>query len=291
MSTSVLGTFLLLLTGWVSILVQLIADRAARFDARTRMEAKAEQRHREAEAMALHNAQLSAEVRAGGARLQALSRQLMEAQEAERRRIARELHDEAGQLLASVHLALEEAMAGLPPLFRMRFHPVRSHLEAIEAQLRRLSHELRPTILDDLGLLPALQFLVAGVAARTGLRICVDSVIDGRLAPALETALYRTIQEGLTNIVKHAAATHVQLQLWREARMICGRLHDDGVGFAVDQVMGRKEPRGLGLLGIQERLEAVGGTLQITSVPGQGTTLCLMLPSGPEEGSSGAWCP
>src|SRR5439155_9178007 len=135
-----------------------------------------------------------------------LSRQLLEAQAAERRRIARELHDEAGQLLAAVHLALEEAVTGLPPQFREHFHQVRSHLDAIETQLRRLAHELRPTILDDLGLLPALQFLGQGVAARTGLCIRVDSAIAERLAPAVETALYRIMQEGMTNITKHAAA-------------------------------------------------------------------------------------
>src|SRR5204863_2798614 len=110
-------------------------------------------------ATALANAQLYTAVRAGRARLQDLSRQLLDAQEAERRRIAHELHDEAGQLLASVHLALEATVIGLPPPFRHGFHQVRSQLDAMETQLRRLSHELRPTLLDDLGLLPALQFL------------------------------------------------------------------------------------------------------------------------------------
>jgi signal transduction histidine kinase/integral membrane sensor domain MASE1 len=238
-------------------------------------------------ATALGNAQLYSEVQAGRERLQVLSRQLLEAQEAERRRIARELHDEAGQLLASVHLALEAAVAGLPPPFQARFHPVRGHLDVIETQLRRLSHDLRPTILDDLGLLPALQLLVDGVARRTGLRIRLDSTIDGRLAPAAETALYRVMQEGLTNITKHAAATRVHLQLWRDAGMIRGRLQDDGVGFAVDQVLGRRGLRGLGLLGIQERLEAVGGTLQITSAPGKGTTLDISLPVQPAGVSAG----
>ena len=237
---------------------------------------------------ALANAQLYAEVQAARERLQGLSRQLLEAQEAERRRIAHELHDEAGQLLVFVHLALEAAVTGLPPQFRECFHPVRDHLDAIEAQLRRLSHELRPTILDDLGLLPALQFLAEGVAARTGLCIRVDSAIEGRLAPHVETALYRIMQEGITNITKHAAATHVQLQLRRDARMVHGLLQDDGVGFAVDRIMNPEGSRGLGLLGIQERLGALGGTLQITSAPGQGTTLQITVPVEPWEASSEA---
>jgi GAF domain-containing protein/CHASE1-domain containing sensor protein len=230
-------------------------------------------------ATAFANAQLYTGVQAGQGRLQDLSRQLLEAQEAERRRIAHELHDEAGQLLASVHLALESTISGLPPHFRVGFHQVRSHLDAIETQLRRLAHELRPTILDDLGLLPALQSLAQRVAERTRLCIRVDSTLAGRLAPAVETALYRIMQEGLTNITRHAAATHVDLQLWRDDECVHGRLHDDGVGFEVEHVMGQTGARGLGLLGIRERLEALGGTLQIISAPGQGTTLQITLPA------------
>ena len=230
-------------------------------------------------ATAFANAQIYTAVQTGQGRLQDLSRQLLEAQEAERRRIAHELHDEAGQLLASVHLALETTIIGLPPQFREGFHQVRSHLDAIETQLRRLAHELRPTILDDLGLLPALRGLAQRVAERTGLCIHMDSALEGRLAPAVETALYRIMQEGLTNITKHAAATHVDLQLWRDDERVHGLLRDDGMGFVVAHVMGQTGPRGLGLLGIQERLEALGGTLQISSAPGQSTTLQITLPA------------
>jgi signal transduction histidine kinase len=239
-------------------------------------------------ATAFANAQLYTEVQTGQARLQDLSRKLLEAQEAERRRIAHELHDEAGQLLASVHLALEATVTGLPPHLREGFHLVRSQLDAIETQLRRLAHELRPTILDDLGLLPALQGLTQRVAERTGLCIHMDSAIEGRLAPAVETALYRIMQEGLTNIAKHAAATHVDLQLWCDNGRVHGLLHDDGVGFVVAQVVDRTGLQGLGLLGIQERLEALGGTLQIISAPGQGTTLQITLPVDPGAACLGA---
>jgi len=86
------------------------------------------------------------------------------------------------------------------------------------------------------------------------------------------------MQEGLTNITKHAAATHVDLQLWQDGEGVHGLLRDDGVGFVVEHVLGQTGPRGLGLLGIQERLEALGGTLQISSAPGQGTTLQITLP-------------
>jgi DNA-binding CsgD family transcriptional regulator len=93
----------------------------------------------------------------------------------------------------------------------------------------------------------------------------------------VETVLYRVLLEGITNITKHAAATHVQLHLWQDARTVHARLHD-GVGFAVDQVVGGNASRGLGLLGIRERLDALGGTLRITSVPGRGTTLQIAMP-------------
>jgi signal transduction histidine kinase/CHASE1-domain containing sensor protein len=242
-------------------------------------------------ATALANAQLYTAVQTGQARLQDLSRKLLEVQEAERRRIARELHDEAGQLLASVHLALEATISGLPPHLREGFHQVRSHLNAIETQLRGLAHELRPTILDDLGLLPALRSLVQRVVERTGLCIRVDSALTERLAPAVETALYRIMQEGLTNITKHAAATHVDLQLWRDDERVHGLLRDDGVGFVVEHVLGHTERRGLGLLGIQERLEALGGTLQIISAPGQGTTLQITLPAPAPEPTTGGALP
>jgi signal transduction histidine kinase len=227
---------------------------------------------------ALTNAQLYTEVEAGQMRLQDLSRKLLEVQEAERRRLAHELHDEAGQLLAAVHLALEATIVRLPPKFREGFHQVRNHLNAIETQLRCLAHELRPTILDDLGLLPALQGLARRVAERMKLRVRVDSALADRLAPAVETALYRIMQEGLTNISKHAAATHVDIELWQDDKCVHGLLRDNGVGFAVEQVMAPTGPRGLGLLGIQERVQALRGTLQITSAPGQGTTLQITLP-------------
>jgi signal transduction histidine kinase len=228
---------------------------------------------------ALANAQLYAEVQASQIRLQDLSRQLLEVQEAERRRIAHELHDEAGQLLAAVHLCLETTIIGLPPQFREGFDQVRGHLDAIETQLRGLAHELRPTILDDLGLLPALQGLTHRVAERAGLCIHVNNALTGRLTPAVETALYRIMQEGLTNITKHAVATQVDLQLWQDDKHVHGLLRDDGVGFTVEQVMGQSGPRGLGLLGMQERVQALRGTLQITSAPGQGTILQITLPA------------
>jgi signal transduction histidine kinase len=112
--------------------------------------------------------------------------------------------------------------------------------------------------------------------------------IAGRLVPAVETALYRIMQEGVTNITKHAAATHVDLWLWRDGESVHGLLHDDGAGFVVEHAMNQTGSRGLGLLGIQERLEALGGTLQIISAPGRGTTLQITLPAAaPDQVADG----
>ncbi len=211
-------------------------------------------------------------------RLRALSVANLKAREDEARRIARELHDAAGQLLVSVHVALQELMLDVPPAYHARFADVEKLLKQVEDHLRRISHELRPTILDDLGLKPALEFLARGVSARTGIRITVDSSTGGRLPPLVETALYRIAQEALTNVAKHAKATSVRIELERGGQGFRYVIRDDGCGFDVSGVLGRQGQRGLGILGIQERLEALGGTLEIISAPGAGTELRITIP-------------
>lgn len=203
---------------------------------------------------------------------------LNERLEEEAKRIAHALHDEAGQFLACVHIALEEVGRELPPPSRERLREVRTLLEQIEDHLRRLSHELRPTILDDLGLLPALEFLAEGISKRTGLPVLVEGPRDGRLPSSIETALYRVVQEALTNVVKHAEATRASVQIQRDAGMISCSIRDDGVGFDVPALMARKGERGLGLLGIRERLAVLGGTLQIDSQLGRGTGMFIAIP-------------
>jgi PAS domain S-box-containing protein len=205
-------------------------------------------------------------------------RRLNEAQEDVARRIAHALHDEAGQVLASVYLAVAEVARELSSPARERLARISQLLDQVDEQLRRLSHELRPTILDDLGLLPALEFLVEGVAKRTGLAITAKGPTDGRLPPPVETALYRVVQEALTNVTKHAQAQNVMIELRREDRTISVSIHDDGIGFEVPAVLAKRGQRGLGLIGIRERLHALGGTLQIDSQPGQGTELIVAVP-------------
>lgn len=156
---------------------------------------------------------------------------------------------------------------------------MRRRLDEAQEQLRQLSHELRSPILDDLGLEPALNFLAQGFAARTGLEITVEGSIGGRLSPAIETTLYRCVQEALTNVAKHAEATRVWIELKQQPGQLACIVRDDGIGFDVRAIRVLQGESGIGLLTIRERLAEVGGSLEITSVPQQGTRLSFMAPS------------
>jgi signal transduction histidine kinase len=207
-------------------------------------------------------------------------RRLDEKLEEEAKRIAHALHDEAGQFLACVHIALEEIARDLPPRSRQQIQEVRGLLDKVEGQLRRLSHELRPTILDDLGLLPALEFLADGVSKRAGLPISLEGRRDGRLPAAIETAFYRVVQEALNNATKHAQAKRAWVRIQRESGVVRCSIKDDGVGFDVTAMTAKKGQAGLGLLGIRERIAVLGGTLQIHSEPGRGTEMVITVPLG-----------
>jgi signal transduction histidine kinase len=202
-------------------------------------------------------------------------RQLNETLENEIQRIAHTVHDEAGQLLVAARLTMAGVAHDLTPSLQGRLQEVSAILDQAEKHLRRLSHELRPTILDDLGLVPAVQFLTDGISKRSGLSIGIRSSLNVRYAPNIETALYRIIQEALTNVTKHAQARNVEIQLTRVARSLHCRIRDDGIGF---DVLARGGQKGLGLVGIRERLNAVGGSLHIDSEPGRGTELLVKIP-------------
>jgi len=205
-------------------------------------------------------------------------RRLNEKLEEEAKRIAHSIHDEAGQFLACVHIALEEVARELPPNCRKHLEEIRQLLNQVEGQLRRLSHELRPTILDDLGLLPALEFLAEGVSKRSGVPIAVEGERRGRLTPSIETALYRAVQEALNNATKHAQAKSVTVRISRGEKSVYCSVRDDGGGFDTLAVLARKGNRGLGLLGMRERVAVLGGTLQIKSELGQGTEIIITVP-------------
>lgn len=206
-------------------------------------------------------------------------RNLYEGVEAEVRRIAHALHDEAGQLLASVYLALRELEADLTPDAQKGIAKIDALLGQVEKELRRLSHELRPTVLDDLGLVPALQYLANSVSLRTGLSVTVECDEGPPLPLVIETTVYRIVQESLTNAIKHARASQVAIGLSRGAKALRCVIRDNGRGFDVPAVLARRgTERGLGLPGILERVAALGGALHIGSSAGAGTQLDITIP-------------
>lgn len=210
-------------------------------------------------------------------------RQLNETLEEEIKRIAYGVHDEAGQLLVAVHLALAEVARELPEHQKAQLGRVEELLNQVEKQLRRYSHELRPTILDDLGWIPAIRFLADGVSKRASVAIEIKTTVSGRLAGPTEIALYRVVQEALTNATKHAKARRIWIRIGRKNGQLSCSIEDDGQGFDVRAVQADRQQRGLGLTGMQERLNAIGGRLSIDSVPGRGTRLLIQLPT---EGSN-----
>jgi two-component system, NarL family, sensor histidine kinase DevS len=199
------------------------------------------------------------------------------AQELERRRLARELHDETGQALTSILLGLR----GLEDVkdeatLKAAVGEVRELVRSTLQDVRRLAVELRPKALDDFGLVAALERLTESFAEQTGMTIEFVPNLpgDGRFAPEVETALYRLVQESLTNIVKHARAKSVSIVLTRRPDSVSVIVEDDGVGFEP----GRETGDGIGLIGMRERVGLFGGRVVIESRPGAGTTVVADVP-------------
>jgi signal transduction histidine kinase len=215
--------------------------------------------------------------------LRRYAERLMEAQESERRHIARELHDEIGQALTAVKMNLQAAqrLTDEPTLLSYQ----KDCIDAVERtlhQVRSLSLDLLPSVLDDLGLEPALRWLVARQARQTGLSIqlSVDS-LDGRLPPTLEIACFRVAQEALTNTIRHAQAKQVEVELRRQGEEVQLVVRDDGVGFDVQAALDRAtQGKSLGLLGMRERVSLAGGQIEIMSVPGSGSEIWARFPVG-----------
>jgi len=215
--------------------------------------------------------------------LQMFSRQLIEAQEDERRRIARELHDQIGQILTAVKMNLHTVQR-----FNLAAEAgsyVKDNIEAVDEALRLvrdLSIDLRPPVLDDLGLVTALGWYVDRYTQRTGLVVDVVAELpdpNERFSRELETACFRIAQEALTNVVRHASASKVALQVTRTAKTLTLVVKDNGVGFDLKSLR-KRSPRAatLGLVSMQERAHAAGGTLEIESVPSRGTRIRFIVP-------------
>ena len=203
-------------------------------------------------------------------------RRVVAAQELERMRLARELHDETGQALTSILLGLKELEdAGNAADVRSATTRLRELVVTTLQDVRRLAVELRPKALDDFGLVPALEHLVETFQEQTGIEVMMEPRLGPeRLPSEIETALYRIIQEALTNVVKHAQAERVSIVLSQRGGTVSAVFEDDGRGFAVDET--RED--GLGLLGMRERLALLDGRLVVESSAGGGTTLVAEVP-------------
>lgn len=234
--------------------------------------------------IAIENATLYQAVTKHMERLQTLSSAIVNIQEEERRRIAQELHDEAGQVLTGIKMNLEWVEKELNPAetaIKERIEAVKTQVGKIMEELRRLSYDLRPAILDELGLVPTLRWYIEEYNKRTRTAVHLQtSGLQKRLSAKTEILLYRIIQEALTNVAKHAEAESVVLSLEKKDVHVHLYITDDGKGFEVKRYfssspMGR---RGLGILGMKERVELAGGTFFIDSDPGQGTRISIKVP-------------
>jgi light-regulated signal transduction histidine kinase (bacteriophytochrome) len=216
------------------------------------------------------------------AELSQVLRRTVEDQEAERQRIARELHDTLGQSLTLLQLGLDGIGRAKPvgADLQQRVASLKTMAKDAGRDIDRLAWEIRPTALDDLGLQTAIRNLLQTWSARASVAFDLHLTLnDRRLPRPVETTLYRVLQEALTNVVRHAEATRVGVILGVQEEFVTMIIEDDGKGFETEEAgAGRGPARRLGLLGMRERLTLVGGTLEIESNPGQGTTLFVRAP-------------
>jgi signal transduction histidine kinase len=209
--------------------------------------------------------------------------------EGETRRIAHEIHDTAGQLLVSVYMELQRLAAAGPADAAPCLSQVTALLDQVQSHLRRFAHELRPTILDDLGLLPALEALGQSVSSRTGIAVSVEGNTEGRLLPAIEIALYRTVQEALNNTTKHSRAARAEVRVERRRGEVRCTVTDDGIGFAAGASTDRQ--RGLGLIGLRERLAPLGGSIRWGSLAqARGAVIVATIPLETSHAASSPRC-
>jgi signal transduction histidine kinase len=220
------------------------------------------------------------EIAVARAELKQLSARLVEAQEEERRSISRELHDEVGQSLTGVLVEManlsHRIRAGDLAAVEAKANELKKLVEDAVGVVRNMALLLRPSMLDDLGLVPALQWQAREVSKRTGVRVRVAAEgVSEDLPEEHKTCIYRIVQEALHNCVQHAGAHIVKVTVRQEADRILLEIHDDGKGFNA------REERGMGLLGIQERVSYLGGTFLVESSPGKGALLSVALPVRP----------
>jgi len=215
--------------------------------------------------------------------LRLLSRRLLSVQEEERKRISRELHDLIAQTLTGINLQLSmlrsKADSDLKE-FNEKIDRTQRLVEKSVDIVHRFARDLRPAVLDDLGLIPALQTYLKSFMEDTGIRVTLTAFADvEKLDNAGRTVLYRVAQEALVNVAKHAKASRTEVRIHQRHESVCMEIHDNGKGFQVDDgVFFGKQSKRLGLLGMRERVEMVGGKFCVKSAPGKETTVCVDIP-------------
>jgi signal transduction histidine kinase len=214
-------------------------------------------------------------------RLQHFSRRLLTVQEEERRHLSRELHDEFGQMLAGITLHLQAAKALASDAARARLEECVLLIQNAGAQLRSLVLELRPTMLESAGLAPTLRWIARQHEERTGIATQVVGQLND-VPGDLAIACFRVVQEALTNVIRHARAQHVWIELSQTADALDLAVRDDGAGFDVAKTLEQAPGCGhLGLLGMKERVQILGGGIEVDSEPGHGTRIRISLPTAP----------
>jgi len=221
--------------------------------------------------------QTEADLRTAAEQLQMVARRLVDAYEQERQNLARELHDEVGQVLAGITMTLSGAAAGAPPVLAATLACAQTTMNELIGRLRAVSFDLRPALLDDLGLLPALGWYLDRYTPRTGVQVELrHQGMNGRFPTAVETVAYRIIQEMLTNVACHAGVPTVTVSLRADDTYLMLRVADAGRGFDAEAALAARTTNGL--RGMHERVQMIGGVLTIESEPGQGTQITAELP-------------
>ena len=227
--------------------------------------------------------QAAKELEEANQRLRILSRRLFEVQEEERRHLARELHDEIGQALTAAKINLQSVTGNGGGVTFARLQETTGILDRLLGQVRQISLDLRPSMLDDLGLVPALRSLLdqQGRRASVAVRLSAENIPE-KLGPEIQTTCFRIAQEAITNALRHAGATQIEIDLRRENGELRLLVRDNGLGFDVESA--QAQPVGLGLIGVKERAALVGGRARIISSPNKGTTIEVSVPLAWSEG-------
>jgi two-component system sensor histidine kinase UhpB len=235
------------------------------------------------------NTRLLERLAEGERRFRLISRGVLRVQEAERGRISRELHDGVGQSLTALKMQVEQLeQLGEGETLQGRLGDLRELADRCLQEVRQISHLIRPQILDELGLVPTLRWLVRAFSKRTGMML--EFVLEGEeggVDPDAETLVFRVAQEALTNATKHAHAARAEVRLRREPERLRLEVRDEGQGFDATAALERSdEEAGFGLRGMRDRVQLLGGRFEISSAPGAGTTVRLELPLDPSRGGA-----